>query len=304
MKTPLKPHHVLALAGAAMLLVSAGTFAGSTFAGSTVAGSTAGNAAAIDQPTYAEHVAPILNRSCVSCHRPGQIGPMSLLSYREVRPWAKSIGRYVEQGLMPPWHGTSETISFANDRSLDPADRDTLIRWASSGAPAGDLSTAPEAPKFPPSEWTLGEPDHIVTLEEVTIPAGGRDQFHDLIGRVMFKEDKWIKAVEILPGNSKVVHHVIAIAIKGFNPDPQEGWLGAWAAGTAPMVFPDGTARLMPKGSNIYADMHFHPIETEEKDITRIGLYFLDDKEVEKALANIWIMNTNFKIPAGARFGD
>ena len=200
---------------------------------------------------------------------------------------------------MPPWHATSESLTFANDRSLDPAERDTILRWVQAGAPAGDLEQAPATPLFPESSWRLGEPDFVATLDEVTVPAGGPDQFHDLVGKVGLPEDKWIKAIEILPGNSKVVHHVIAVAVKGFNVDPQQGWMGAWAAGTDPMVFPEGTGRLLPKGSNIIADMHYHPAETEEKDVTRIGLHFADESEVERALANIWIMNQDFKIPAG-----
>ena len=259
------------------------------------------NANNLDQPTYAGEVASILNDNCVSCHRPGQIGPMSLTSYQEARPWARSIGRNVADGRMPPWHAESEHYRFANDRSLTDAERDTILKWVESGAPAGDLAEAPKPPKFQDSEWKLGEPDFVVTLEEVTVPAGGPDQFHDLIGKVALKEDKWIKAVEILPGNSKVVHHVIAIALKGFDVDPAEGWLGAWAAGTDPMVFPEGTARMLPKGSNVVADMHYHPADTEEKDVTRIGLHFADESEVERALANIWVMNQNFRIPAGAK---
>ena len=97
-------------------------------------------AAATDAiPTYTKDVAPILNASCVSCHRPNQIGPMSLLDYQEVRPWAKSIGKAAQARSMPPWHADPEIGHFKNDRSINQADIDTLVQWAKSGAPEGDL---------------------------------------------------------------------------------------------------------------------------------------------------------------------
>ncbi len=255
---------------------------------------------AADAPTYSSDVAAILNQSCVGCHRPGEIAPMSLLSYSEVRPWAKSIARNVEDRLMPPWHADPSHTNFANDRSLEQSEIDTIVRWVHAGAPQGDPADLPEPPSFVEGQWILGEPDLIVEFPEVTIPAGGPDQFHDLIGKVMLDEDKWIKAVEVMPGNRKVVHHVIAISVKGFNVDPVDGWLGAWAAGTDPMVFPETTGRFFPKGSNIIGDMHYHPADTEEVDQTRVGLHFADESEITKELANLWIMNAGFEIPAGA----
>ncbi len=254
---------------------------------------------AADLPQWASDVAPIVHSKCTSCHRPGQGAPMSLRSYNEVRPWAKSIARKVETGEMPPWHAAPGSAGFSNDRSLEESEIDTIVRWAKGGAPAGDLSKEPAAPEFPTGKWRLGEPDHIVELPEVTVPAGGPDQFHNLVGQLGLDEDKWVTAVEILPGNSTVVHHVITFAVKGFDVDPVGGWLGAWAAGTDPMVFAEGTGRLLEKGSNLIGDMHYHPTDTEQKDITRIGLHFADQPPA-KELTNIWIMNDNFKIPAGA----
>ena len=255
--------------------------------------------ATIDTPTWSEGVAAIVHESCASCHRPGEVAPMSLLTYQEARPWARSIARRVADGTMPPWHATGGTAEFANDRSITEQEIQALVRWAEAGAPAGDLEAAPEPPEFPSDEWRLGEPDFVVTLEQVEVPAGGPDQFHDLVGRVALPEDEWVTAVEILPGNAKVVHHVIVVGVKGFDVDPMAGWLGAWAAGTEPMVFPEGTGRLLPKGSNIIADMHYHPAETAETDVTRIGLHFADQTPA-KELTNLWVQNESFEIPAGA----
>jgi hypothetical protein len=273
--------------------------AAATLAGSVAAARAA--TAADAEPTYSRDVAPILYERCVQCHRPNQVGPMSLLTYDEVRPWAKSIAKNVEDRSMPPWHAEPGIGHFANDRSLDQTQIDTIVRWVKSGAPQGDPADLPEAPSFPDSKWVLGEPDLVVELEPVTVPAGNQDIFPKLVGKVMLPEDRWVQAVEILPGNRKVVHHVIAFQIKGFGePDPQGGWIGAWAAGTDPMVFPAGTGRLLEKGANILADMHYHPTETDETDVTRIGIHFAD-QEVPKQLANIWVQNDDFEIPAGAK---
>ncbi len=255
--------------------------------------------AAKDAPTYAGDVAGLLNSKCVQCHRPGQTAPMSLQNYDEVRPWARSIGRNVAARAMPPWHAVGGAGAFSNDRSLSDSEIDTIVNWVQAGAPAGDLSQAPDAPEFPQGEWKLGEPDKVVTFDEITVKGGDEDQFHDLVGKLQLPEDRWITAIEILPGNSKVVHHVIIYEMKGFDFDPTTGWMGAWAAGADPMVYPTGTGKRIQKGANLIADMHYHPTDTDEVDQTRIGLHFAD-KEPEKELTNIWIMNTGFKIPAGA----
>ena len=202
---------------------------------------------------------------------------------------------------MPPWHADPSFGHFANDRRLAANEIDTLVRWVQSGAPEGDPADRPAPPTFLDDEWILGEPDLVVTLEEVPVPAGKSDVFPKLIGRVMLPEDRWIQAVEFRPGNRKVLHHIIAFQVKGFEePDPQGGWLGAWAAGTDPMVFPPGTGRLLQKGANILADMHYHPVDTDEKDVTRIGIHFVDGA-VDKELVNIWVQNDDFEIPAGAK---
>ncbi len=286
---------------ASRLLLPIILLAGPAIAAPSTAPSTAPSAPStnVDVPTWSSDVAPLLHAKCTQCHAPNQSAPMSLRTYAEARPWAKSIARNVEARTMPPWHESGGNRSFLNDRSLTDAQVNTIVSWAKSGAPAGDLDTAPEPPPVPTGEWRLGEPDLIVTFEEVEIPADGPDQFRDLVARVALKEDKWITAVEILPGDPAVVHHVITYKMKGFDFDPTQGWIGGWAAGLDPMTFPEGTGRLFPRGSNLIADMHYHPSGTATKDSTRIGLHFLD-KEPAKELTNIWVMNDTFKIPAGA----
>ena len=249
-----------------------------------------------DQVTYVEHVAPLFESNCVSCHQPGEIAPMSLLTYDEVRPWAKTIRKVTSDGAMPPWHADPEHGSFKNDRSLSPEEVALIDKWVATGAKRGDGEI--EKPELVNQGWRLGEPDLIVTLDQVSLPGGGPDVFRDLVKTIDKQGDTWLRAVEVKPGNRKVVHHVILMASSGRR-QAQAGWLGAWAAGMAPMVFPKGTARLVKEGSRLVADMHYHPDAEPTTDQTQIGLYFYDG-EPEKELQNLWIQNSGFEIPAGA----
>ncbi len=249
--------------------------------------------------SYAKDIAPILNANCAGCHRAGQMAPMSLMTYDEVRPWVKAIRENVSTGEMPPWHAVASAKPFTNDRSLSQDEIDTIVAWIDQGAPRGNPTDLPPTPDFPQGEWNLGAPDLVVTLPAIEIPADGPDVFQKVPGKVALEEDRWISAVEILPGDTKVVHHVIVVAIKGFDADPEDGWMGAWAAGTEPMVFPEGTGRMMEKGANIIADMHWHPSGVPTTDQTRIGLHFADDKDIQKELTNLWIIDDDWTIPAG-----
>ena len=160
-------------------------------------------------PTFNKDVAPILYANCVTCHRPGEIGPMSLLTYKDARPWAKSIRDEVGEGHMPPWHADATHGKFANDRSLSAEKRDILARWANGGAPEGDPKDLPAVPKFTEG-WQLGEPDVVFQLPvEYKVPADGFVEYEYFEIPTNFTEDKWMQALEVRPGNRAVVHHVI-----------------------------------------------------------------------------------------------
>lgn len=247
-------------------------------------------------PTFVDDVAPILHSQCVSCHRPGQIGPMPLRTYDEVRPWAKSIAKNVKSGLMPPWHADPGYGPFRNDRSLSSQEIDTLVRWTRRGAPRGDGKVSVPDVDWGDGNWTLGKPDYVIELEAVEVPADGPDLFHDFVVELPFEEDRWITGVEILPGNREVLHHVVLLKDGGEAP---QGMIGGWAAGAEPDRMPAGTARIVEKGARIVADMHYHPSGTAGTDATRIGLHFATPEEIDKELVNYWIMNTEFAIPAG-----
>src|SRR5262245_6540383 len=129
--------------------------------------------AAAETPTFAKDVAPILYRSCVACHRPGEIGPMSLITYAEVRPWARAIREKDQSREMPPWHAEAGYLPFRNDRSLTEREISTVVRWASEGAPQGDSADLPQLPDFAEG-WQIGKPDAVFEMPvDFSIPTTG-----------------------------------------------------------------------------------------------------------------------------------
>jgi hypothetical protein len=172
---------------------------------------TAGTAAAqgAAAPTYSKDVAPILYKNCTSCHRPGEIAPMSLLTFKDTRPWVKSIGTKVSNGVMPPWHADPASGPFLNDRRLSASDKDTILRWVNAGAPEGDPKDLPMAPKYSDG-WAIGEPDAVFAMQEdYPLPASGTIAYQYFEVPTTFTEDRWVQAFEVRPGNRAAVHHVI-----------------------------------------------------------------------------------------------
>jgi hypothetical protein len=157
-------------------------------------------------PTFYKNVLPIVQAHCQSCHRPGQIGPFSLLDYQSARPWAKAIKSAVATKVMPPWFASSESLHFDNDRSLKQAEIDTMVAWVNNGAPAGEPSDAPPPVQWPQGGWNI-KPDVTVDLPPFPVPATGVLEWENLVIPSPFKEDTWVTSVEILPGATAVVHH-------------------------------------------------------------------------------------------------
>jgi len=163
-------------------------------------------------PTFSKDVAPIVFKSCTNCHRPGEIAPMSLLTYKDARPWAKSIAAQVGKGTMPPWHADPKFGEFLNDRRLSDADKATLVAWANGGAPEGKPSDLPTPPSYE-SGWTIGTPDAVFSMnEDYPIPAEGEIPYQFLEIETKLTEDKWVQAWEVKAGDHKALHHVIVYA--------------------------------------------------------------------------------------------
>jgi hypothetical protein len=160
-------------------------------------------------PTYTKDVAPILFQRCTECHRAGEAAPMSLMNYKQVRPWAKAIKERVLTGAMPPWFANPSHGVFSNDRRLTSTEKETVSAWVDAGSPEGLAADMPKAPEYVEG-WPIGKPDAIVELdEEVAVPASGVVPYLYYTVATNFTEDKWVQRAEIRPGNRSVVHHVI-----------------------------------------------------------------------------------------------
>jgi mono/diheme cytochrome c family protein len=169
--------------------------------------------------TFAKDVAPIFFESCAECHRAGEAAPMSLLSYQEARPWAKSIREKVAKKEMPPWHADPHYQKFSNDRRLTQKEIETIVAWVDGGAKEGNPKDLPPAPKFVDG-WTIGQPDKVIYMpEEFTLEATGPDEYQYFEVDPGFKEDLYVQMAEARPGNRKIVHHIIAFIV----PPPKDG---------------------------------------------------------------------------------
>ncbi len=290
----------------ARLMLAAVSFVSAVSA--SPAGAQSPAAAQTSAPTFAVDVAPILNKNCVGCHRPGEIGPMSFLSYETTRPWARSIKDKVVSREMPPWAANpAHSMKMRNDRSLSQADIDTVVAWVAAGAPRGNPSDLPAAPTFA-SGWQLGEPDFVFEQPvEWTVKPDAQEPYLYFYEKIPFTEDKFASGVEIRPSNFSVVHHsgVYIIDIPdlytvkdGYLYDPQgqqvpptvpmgkraTGSDGALLAGADKVIsyvpgrgyeaHPQGFAKRIPAGKYVRWVIHYNPTGQVEKDRSKLGLWF------------------------------
>ena len=282
-------------------------------------------------PTFSKDVAPILFRNCVTCHRPGESAPMSLMTYADARPWARAMSRRVTDGSMPPWHADNPIGTFENERSLTATEKDVIARWSDAGAPEGDPKDLPARPAFTEG-WSIGTPDAVFEMaEDYAIPAKGTIQYEYFTIPTNFTEAKWVQAIEVRPGNRALVHHVLVYhqapaeagpttavtAILELNaqhsrtPPTQPGatrprrlvgrptLIATYAPGTAPQTFRPGTAMRLPPGGVIEFQMHYTANGTAGTDRTKVGLIFAKEPPTTELRASQFL-NGQFTIPPGA----
>ena len=255
--------------------------------------------AALGEPTFHKDVVPILQRHCQECHRPGEVAPMSLMSYQQVRPWAKAIKTAVLSKKMPPWFADPHFGKFGNDVSLMPAEIALLTSWVDTGAHEGSATEAPAVRTFPDG-WRIGKPDVVFELPQpVKVPASGTIDYMFFAVATGFTEDRWIEAIEVRPTNRVVVHHAI-VSILG----QDGGWagmqyLGGYAPGAVPQQWKPGQARLIPAGTNLLFQMHYTANGKPATDRTRIGLIFAKHAPEQQIVAT-QALNHWFQIPPGA----
>ncbi len=280
-----------------------------------------------EEVTFSEHVAPVFFENCVSCHRPGDVAPMSLLTYEAARPWAKSIRRAVVEREMPPWDASPDHGDFSNDISLDDHSIALISRWVDQGSLEGDPAAMPAAPELPlAGSWKMGrDPDYVVYLAEIEVPADGPDLFITQVFGTDVPDGKWIQALEILPANTDVLHHVVtylgpfgigdeeedysAAGIRrtiylndaarrsiGMAETPRIG--GVWVAGSPPSVFRTGQGQPIKANELISFNMHYHPSGTAGKDASKLGIYF-GEGEIQKEITTAFAADPGLYIRAG-----
>ena len=247
-------------------------------------------------PTYSKEVARVLQKNCQECHRKGQIGPFPLENYEQARKRANDIATVAEDRAMPPWKAVAGVgPKFKHDRSLPQAEVDALVAWAAAGAPLGDPADAPPPASWN-DDWKLGTPDLVVGLPaDYPVPAevDKGDVYRCFVVPTSLPKDMYISAIEYRPGNTRVVHHMLAYvdvsgeARKKDAADAGPGYecfggpeveihgdLGGWAPGNEPARLPDGVGRSLPKGADVIIQVHYHPDGKPETDRSRIGLHF------------------------------
>jgi len=268
---------------------------------------------------FNKQIAPIVYSNCAKCHYPGSAAPFALTSYREVRNHARAIARVLDRGIMPPWKPERGFGEFLGNNSLADQEKGMIKQWLAEGCREGNPSKRPVPPK-PPPQWPLGEPDDILRMSErFKIPADGNDIYRCFVIPTNYAEDRYVQAVDIVPGNPRVVHHIInyvdtsgggrarelaeggsgfsAFGALGF---PIVGGLGGWAPGSTPYPLNDGVGYFLPKGADIIMQVHYHPTGKEETDQSRVGLYFCN-QPVDKRLRimPVAVPPKVLRIPAG-----
>jgi len=257
--------------------------------------------------TFTRDVAPILQRSCQNCHRPGSIAPMSLLSYEETRPWVRSIKTRVETRQMPPWH-VDRTVGirqFKDDPSLSDQEIATLVSWVDGGAPRGNPADMPPAKQFDDADrWHIGKPDLIVAMPKAfTVKPEAADWWGIFTADSGLTEDRYIKAVEAKPSPAarRVVHHSVESLVYD-DGTSGGGTLVEYAVGKNGDIFPEGSGKLMKAGAKVRFNMHYHAVGEPIVDRTEVGIVFYPKGVVPKHVVTT-ILSPNqddLDIPAGA----
>ncbi len=277
-----------------------------TLGGVILFAASAGAQTAAPAPNFSKDIAPIFQAKCQECHQPNSIAPMSLITFAEARPWARSIKSRVAQRQMPPWHidPSVGVQKFKNDMSLSQKQIDTIVAWVDAGAPQGDVKDLPPAKKIAAdNEWKgvqdgFGPPDLIVKSSEYKMPASGQDVWYRPMSEVPITEPRWVKMVEIRPTNlqaRRVVHHSIAYQVLSPDnvasvntgtgngpsaPTTQEDLVNRrpqlmeWAIGKGYDLFAPGTGKMIMPGEKLSWDQHLHAVGEEINVGSEIALWF------------------------------
>jgi hypothetical protein len=235
-----------------------------------------------DEPiSYARQVAPLLRKSCVGCHSPGNVGPFAMSSYAKVKGWSAMIEEVLLERRMPPWHADPHYGKFANDRSLTAAESQALLRWIRQGCPRGEGDDPLAAPSTPSADWELGEPDFHVKLPKQEIPATGVLDYRFVDSDFIMPQDAWLRAAVTHPGSPRVIHHII-VRVRypaSYRERPEEAFLfTTWVPGLPQTELPAATGLFVPKGSRFNFEVHYTTDGEAQTDESEVGLYLAKEK--------------------------
>ncbi len=269
--------------------------------------------------TYARDIARIMQANCVECHRAGGVGPFALDSFEAVSRRANMIRAVTAEGTMPPWfaapmHGADGArlpSPWSNDRSLSDREKEAIVAWIEAGKPEGDRAELPAPRTFADGEWRIGTPDAIFRIPEpIRIKADGFMAYQNVLVPTNLAEDRWVKAVQIVPTDPSVVHHVLVFALdeaaakdpatrRRLGADEAGGYWAAYVPGNDSMILPDGFAKRLPAKSSLLFQIHYTPNGTATEDQMRLGVVFADEapKHLVRTAA---VANLRIAIPPGA----
>ena len=277
----------------------------------------------VQSVTFNRDIAPIIFHSCSTCHRPGEAAPFSLLTYTDVKKHARQIAEVTRSRVMPPWLPEPQELTLADELRLRDEEIDVIARWVEQGAVEGNPKDLPPQPKFVEG-WRLGKPDLILTATKpITLPPQGTDTYWNFIFPVPIQETKWVKAVEIRPGDKRYVHHAnilvdreeasrrreaepgagfggmeIRIESQVFDPDSH---LLFWKPGTVPYVEPEGMELRLDKGTDLVLNTHLQPSGKPEVIQPSIGLYFSSRPATKLPMLLQLENDVKLDIPAGEK---
>lgn len=269
--------------------------------------------------TFARDVAPILRKHCEGCHRPGQIGPFPLTTYEEARAFRTEIKRVTQTRRMPPWSAVPGHGDFRNERRLSDTEIATIAAWVDGGAKRGKKKDLPP-PAVYSDDWAFGAPDLVLTAPgEYELSGNGIDEYRCFVIPSGLAGPRFIQALEVRPGNRKIVHHVrnfadlTGQARKLDAADTRPGFdcslamaapykrigIGGWAPGIVPERSADDIGVFLPARADIVMEVHYHRNGLRQKDRSSLGLWFHKSRppHVQRSMP---VANLGIRIPAGA----
>lgn len=249
--------------------------------------------------TYSKHIAPILNKRCVECHRKGELAPFALTSFKDTVGWTDMIAEVIGEGRMPPWNANPKYGHFKNDARLSEEEKKTILTWVRNGSPEGNKADLPIAPQYAEG-WRIKQPDRVYKMRETPfkVPATGVVDYKHFRVNPKFEEDVWVNSVEARPGNPEVVHHIVVyVRIPGQRKRGLGTMLIGYAPGTSPLVYPSDAGMRLPKGSQFIFEMHYTPNGEAATDLSYVGVNFIDKEKVRQEIIGSEVMNSRFRIP-------